>query len=330
MIADLVARRRSALPGHDCRRGSPRDADHLWGRVFALGSTGILNCLDLTKTGRAIWRRDIGADNDSPQPEWGRSSSPLIVDDLVVVSAGGPAGRSLVAYHRDSGEPVWKAGDDQASYSSPALQLGGVRQIVVLNQSTVAGHDLQTGRVLWTHAWPRPAPSVAVPLILSEGRVLVSAGYGMGSRLLEISRAGDALTQALVWESPRLKAKFTNPVFHDGFVYGLDDGVLVCLDPSNGERCWKGGRYGHGQTLLVGNRLLVQTEDGEMVLVDASPAAHREIARFRVFGQDLESTGPRRTLSVRAHRCRGSVLRAARRVMSSSRLNVPQKRWRPA
>ena len=183
------------------------------GRVFALGSTGILNCLDL-KTGRSIWRRDIAADNDSPQPEWGRSSSPLIVDDLVVVSAGGSAGRSLVAYHRDSGEPVWKAGDDPASYSSPVLAtLAGVRQIVVLNQSTVAGHDPQTGRVLWTHAWPRTAPSVAVPLILSDGRVLLSAGYGMGSRLLQISRVGDALNQALLWESPRLKAKFTNPVF---------------------------------------------------------------------------------------------------------------------
>ena len=78
-------------------------------------------------------------------------------------------------------------------------------------------------------------------------------------------------TQALVWESPRLKAKFTNPVLHDGFVYGLDDGVLVCLDPANGERRWKAGRYGHGQTLLVGNRLLVQTEDGEIVLVEATP-----------------------------------------------------------
>ena len=259
------------------------------GRVFTLGSTGLLNCLDL-ETGKAIWKRDIAADNDSPQPDWGRSSSPLVVDDLVVVSAGasaaGPPGRSLVAYHRDTGEPVWRAGDDIASYSSPVLAtLGGVRQIVVLNQRSVAGHDPATGRVLWNHPWPREAPTVAIPLVVSENRVLLSSGYGIGSRLLQISRDGDSVSQALVWESPRLKAKFTNPILHDGFVYGLDDGVLVCLDPSNGERRWKGGRYGHGQTLLVGSHLLVQTEDGDVVLVDASPEAHRERARFTAFAQ---------------------------------------------
>ena len=255
------------------------------GRVFTLGSTGLLNSLDL-ETGRRIWRRDIGADNQSPQPDFGRSSSPLVVDDLIVVSVGGPDGRSLVAYSRDSGEPVWHAGDDLASYSSPIVAtLGGVRQIVVLNQSSIAGHDPATGRVLWNHPWPRTMPSVAAPLVLSDTRVLLSVGYGIGSRLLEISRDGDAVTQSLVWESTRLKAKFTNPVLHDGFVYGLDDGVLVCLDPANGERRWKGGRYGHGQTILVGNRLLVQTEDGEIVLVDPRADAHHELARFRVFDQ---------------------------------------------
>jgi outer membrane protein assembly factor BamB len=257
------------------------------GRVFTLGSTGLLNCLDL-ETGRAIWRRDIGADNDSPQPDWGRSSSPLVVDELVVVSAGGTAGRSLVAYHRDTGEPVWRAGDDVASYSSPIVAtLAGVRQIVVLNQSSVAGHDPTTGRVLWSHQWPRQAPSVAAPLMLPGDRVLLSVGYGIGSRMLEISRDGDGVRETLLWESPRLKAKFSNPVSYEGFVYGLDDGVLVCLDPATGERRWRSGRYGHGQTLLVGNRLLVTTEDGDIVLVDATPDRHQELGRFTAFNQKL-------------------------------------------
>jgi outer membrane protein assembly factor BamB len=257
------------------------------GRVFTLGSTGILNCLDL-ESGKALWRRDIASDNQSPQPDWGRSSSPLVVDELVIVSAGGAAGRALVAYNRDTGEPVWHAGDDAASYSSPILAtLAGVRQIVVLNQSSVVGHDPATGRVLWNHEWPRSPPSVAVPIILSEDRVLLSAGYGIGSRVLQIAREGESLTATLVWESPRLKAKFTNPVLYDGFVYGLDDGVLVCLDPATGERRWRSGRYGHGQTLLVGNRLLVTTEDGDVVLVEPTPEAHREITRFTAFSQKL-------------------------------------------
>ena len=154
-------------------------------------------------------------------------------------------------------------------------------------------------------------------------------GYGIGSRLLEISRDGDAVTQSLVWESTRLKAKFTNPVLHDGFVYGLDDGVLVCLDPANGERRWKGGRYGHGQTILIGNRLLVQTEDGEIVLVDPRPDAHHAARPFqRLRSEDLEPTGARRSIPVSSHGYGSGVLRAGRVspsgcVRSSARERAP-------
>jgi len=254
------------------------------GRVFTLGSTGILNAIDLA-SGKRIWRRDIGADNDSALPDWGRSSSPLIVDDLVIVSAGSQSGRALVAYHRDSGEPVWRAGSDVASYSSPQLAtLAGVRQVVMMQHTIVFGHDPSTGRVLWEHVWPRAQPSVSQPVVLPGDRLLFSAGYGIGSRLLQIEPdGGGGLRASLVWESTRMKAKFTNLVFHEGFVYGLDDGVLVCLDLSNGERRWKSGRYGHGQVILAGGLLVVQTEEGEVVLVEPRPDEHRELTRFTAF-----------------------------------------------
>jgi outer membrane protein assembly factor BamB len=253
--------------------------------VYTLGSTGVLNGLDL-QTGRRLWTRDIARDNDAHQPDWGRSGSPLAIDDLVVVSAGGANGRSLVAYQRETGEPTWHAGSDLASYSSPLIAtIAGVRQIVILNQGSVAAHDPASGRILWEYPWPSPQPTVAQPLVLSGDRVLLSAGYGVGSKLLHVTRDADALRPSLLWESPRLKAKFTNLVVHDGFVYGLDDGVLVCLDPSNGERRWKSGRYGHGQAILVGDLLLVQTEEGEVVLIEPRPDAHRELTRFTVFNQ---------------------------------------------
>jgi len=255
------------------------------GRVFTLGATGILNAFDLA-TGRRMWRRDVTVDHDSPTPDWGRSSSPLAVDDFVVVMAGGQSDRSLVAYNRDSGQPVWHAGSDAISYSSPHLAtVAGVRQIVALNQSTVAGHDPATGRLLWEHSWPRLQPSVAQPVILPGDRILVSSGYGVGSRLLQIVQDGGTLQASLVWESTRLKSKFANVVFHDGFVYGLDDGVLVCVDPATGERRWKSGRYGHGQLILAGGLLLVQTEEGELVLVEPRPDQHREVGRVAVFGR---------------------------------------------
>ena len=253
------------------------------GLVATLGSTGRLNVLDF-RTGRRLWSKDIAADNQAAGPEWGRSGSPLVLDGKVIVSAGGREGKSLVAYDARTGTRVWSGGSDGVGYASPiVLSLLGRPQIVILNQTSLAGHDPATGALLWSQPWT-PTPNVAMPIRVADDLVLGSTGYGIGSKLVKLTAGADGvITPAFVWETPRLKAKFTNPVLRDGFVYGLDDGVLVCMDVTTGERRWRAGRYGHGQTLLVGDVLLVTTEDGEIVLVEPTPEAHREIARFTVF-----------------------------------------------
>ena len=251
------------------------------GRVFAMGATGILNALDL-RSGARLWSRDVVKETEAQVPEWGRSCSPLVVDGRVVVIAGGTGGRRLVAYDAQSGETAWAAGEGGASYSSPTLAtLAGRPQLVVLNGASVSGHDPATGAVLWEHPFPREQPNVALPLPLGPDRLLVSVGYGVGSKVYRVGETNGALRATLEWESPRLKSKFANLLAHGGFVYGLDDGVLTCLDPATGERRWKSGRHGHGQLLLVAGLLLVQTEEGELVLVDPSPDAYRELTRFQ-------------------------------------------------
>jgi outer membrane protein assembly factor BamB len=261
----------------------PRATPTIAGRhVATLGSTGVLNVLDF-RTGRRHWRKDVVADNDAENPEWGRSGSPLVHDGKVIVSAGGE-GRMLVAYDLDSGERVWRAGSDGPGYAAPMLlTLLGRSQVVAFNRATMTGHDPATGDVLWQQQWPGPI-NVAQPIRIADDLVLGSTGYGIGSKLTRLTPGDNgAISSAYVWESPRLKAKFTNPVLHDGFVYGLDDGVLVCLDVQTGERRWRAGRYGHGQTLLVGDTLLVTTEHGEVVLVDPTPEGHRELTKFTAF-----------------------------------------------
>ncbi|MEE8366971.1 MAG: PQQ-binding-like beta-propeller repeat protein [Thermoanaerobaculia bacterium] len=269
--------------------------------VYSMGAKGLLNALDLA-TGERAWSRQVLDENGANVPEWGKSSSPLVVDDLVVVSVGGSEGRSLVAYNRKSGDPVWSAGDSKSWYSSPFVAtLAGARQIVILNQPNVTGHRVDTGEIIWSYDWPSDQPNVAQPVQLSSGRLLVSSGYGVGSKLLsfwaeqpqqvslKVSAEGipelvsvpvGNLIAELVWESPRLKAKFANFVEHDGYIYGLDDGTMVCLDPDTGERCWKRGRYGHGQMILAGDLLIVQTEQGDIVLIDPQPDRLVELHRF--------------------------------------------------
>jgi outer membrane protein assembly factor BamB len=261
-------------------RATPTIAE---GRVFAMGATGILNAFDL-HTGRRLWSHQVVEENDATLPGWGQACSPLVLDGRVIVSTGGGNGRSLVAYDSATGERMWSGGRDHSSYSSPRLvTLLGRPQVVVFNEGTVAGHDPATGVVLWEQAFPKDQPNVAPPLPLPGDRLLVSAGYGIGSKVYAFAGQDDGTAvPSLVWESPRLKSKFANLILHDGFVYGLDDGVLTCLDPATGERRWKGGRYGHGQLLLVAALLLVQTEEGEIVLVEPTPEEHRELTRFPV------------------------------------------------
>jgi outer membrane protein assembly factor BamB len=270
------------------------------GRVYALGATGVLRCLD-GATGKRLWSDDLrkrygvdqsatflGTPLDETLVSWGRAASPLIVDDLVVVPGGGPAGeaKNLVAFNEETGRVVWESQNmkddgtaDQISYASPALAtVAGRRQILIINESTASGHDPQTGELLWSFPWPGGSSSAASAsnvVAIDDSHVLLTKGYGGGAELLEISASsgGDDLTATSVWKAPYvLQTKFTNIVVKDGFAYGLSEGILECVDLASGKRKWKSGRFGHGQILGVGDLLLVLSETGELNLVELSPA----------------------------------------------------------
>ena len=251
------------------------------GRVYALGGTGILTALDLA-TGREIWSVDTIADNGATVPVYGVSASPLVLDDQVVVLAGGTGGRSLVAYRGTDGGRLWSGGDDPAGYSSPLVaDIAGETQIVVFNGRNVVAHQPSDGGVLWEYPWPGETQNVAQPLVLSDDRLLVSSGYGVGSRLFRVrGSSAKGFAAEPLWESRGLKAKLSNFVQRDEVAYGLDDGVLVAVHLEDGRRAWKRGRYGHGQLLLVDEFLLILAENGDVALVEARPEAYRELVRI--------------------------------------------------
>lgn len=257
-------------------------------RVFALGATGILNCLDLAD-GHPLWRRQITQDAAASMPGWGFAGSPLYLDGRVIVSAGGHDNRSLLAYRADTGEIAWTGGSAPAGYSSPVLvKLAGVPQILMFNQKRITAHAPATGAVLWEYPWGIGQPHVAVPVVVGPNRVVFSSGYGVGAELLEVAPAGDGhLTATRVWKSIRLKAKFANFIARGGFLYGLDDGVLACVDLKDGSQKWKEGRYGHGQMLLIDDLLLLTAENGELVLLRPTAKGPNELQRFRVFDEKM-------------------------------------------
>lgn len=252
------------------------------GVVFTMGATGLLNCLNLA-TGAERWSHDVVKDaGSSKNPQWGKSASPLLVEDVVVCS-GGDGGASLVAYRQSSGEIVWKTGSDGGSYSSPVLlKLAGREQIVNVNNASVTGHDPDTGEVLWSFDWPGAFPKVGQPVLVTPERVLVTSSYGVKSHLLEIKAGADGkLTATSIWNSSAPRTKFSSASVFGTHAYALDEGTFCCVDLTTGERGWREGRYGFGQQIRVGEQwMLMQAEKGFVALIKASPERLTEISRL--------------------------------------------------
>jgi outer membrane protein assembly factor BamB len=265
--------------GGDGPRATPTVGSN---RVFTFGATGILNCLDLA-TGKPVWSCNIVKESGGKPPEWGATSSPLLVEDLVIVH-GGEGGHSLVALRATDGAPVWKS-EGHPGYASPiAAKLAGVTQILAFNAGSISGYDPKTGAALWQRPWGNGNVVCSSPVLVSSNRVLFSSGYGVGSELLEITHeSNDRLSSERIWKSIRLKSKFGHLFMREGCVFGLDDGMFACVDLKDGSQRWKEHRYGHGQGLVVGDLYLLMAESGELVLLRPTPEAANELARFRVF-----------------------------------------------
>ena len=253
------------------------------GLVYALGASGEFRALE-EATGRVRWRTNVLNDSGASNLQWGMSAAPLVVDDVVVVVPGGAGGRSLLAYERLTGAVAWSALDDQAAYSSPMLvSLAGVRQLIVFSADRVMGLTPDRGKLLWDYPWhTQQGVNAGQPMLIGENRVFVSSGYGTGAAVIEITPAGDGASVREVWRNTRMKNQFTSSVLHEGYIYGLDQSILACLDAETGELQWKGGRYGFGQVLLADGHLIVLTEDGDLGLVRATPAGHEQVALFPV------------------------------------------------
>lgn len=263
--------------GGDGPRATPTISN---GRVYVMGATGWLDCLD-GATGKPIWSRNVLAETHAGNTDFGKSSSPLVTDDLVIVTGGRP-GPSLVAYRKDDGAPAWKAGDEPPGYASPLIAtLAGVRQILTINAGSAAAYDPADGKTLWRYPWPGSMPKVPTPVALDPDHVFITCGYGIGSVVLQIKSDGGNLSVSPVWSNRSLKPKMSDVVVKGDFVFGLDDAILTCLDLKTGKRAWRGDNYGFGQLLLVDDLLLIQCEDGNVALVEANPAAFREVSRFQ-------------------------------------------------
>lgn len=271
--------------GGDGPRTTPTIAD---GDVYSLGATGELVCLD-GRTGAKKWQRNVLADGNAANAEWGMAGSPLVYRNLVIVNPGvnpaANAGKAVAAYDRATGAVVWANGKYPAAYTSPqTVTLDGKEQVLVFDAAGLGGYDPDNGAELWRHPWKTDmGMNCAQPVVVGPDRVFVSSEKSRGGAVVEVKKQGDAWAAREVWRTRALNARFCSPVVRGGHLYGLSDGRLTCVDLSTGKPVWADGDYGNVQLVLAGELLVVTSERGRLALAAADPAEYRELGSVQVF-----------------------------------------------
>ncbi len=254
-------------------------------RVFTFGADGWLHCLDL-ETGQKMWARSVAKDYQVPRNFFGVGSSPLLDGDLLLVNVGGK-GAGIVAFAKDTGKEVWKATSDGASYASPvAATIDGRRYAVFFTREGIVLLDPADGTVRFNTRWrARNEASVnATSPVVVNDLVFFSASYETGAILLRL-RHGQVET---VWEGDEsLSSHYSNIVHHNGYLYGFDGrqeagARLRCVELTTGKVRWTREGFGCGGMVLAEGNLIVLTERGDLVLVEASAEGYREKARAHV------------------------------------------------
>ncbi len=253
------------------------------GKIFTMGAQGWVSCLE-ARSGEIVWQKDVREIAERTPPMWGFSASPLVVGPIVVVYAGGKSDRAVIAFDVETGELAWTAPSGDDSYSSPQLcRIAGEDSIAMLSNKGLALLDPTNGKTRLDYPWATIGYRSLQPQVVDENSMLLPTGMGYGTRLVKIQRVAEEYSATEVWTSRRLKPDFNDMVVYQDHIYGFDASIFTCISLKSGEQKWKGGRYGKGQVLLVeeSGLLLILSESGELVLVEADPSGHTELAKFQ-------------------------------------------------
>jgi outer membrane protein assembly factor BamB len=259
--------------------------------IYVFTGEGNLVCLKFAD-GTVRWQKKPLKEFGGKAADYGMACSPLVVGDLVMVTAGTKAG-TVVAYRKSDGKLAWKAGDDPTGYSTPALlEVGGQRQVVVFTGASAIGLEPKTGKQLWRFAYKTQYHCNTASPIAVGGNVLISSGENHGSAMLSLVSAGGVFDVKPVWTSygrtSVLRSEWQTPILHNGHLYGLDNvgsagpvTNLTCVDAKSGKRRWIQRRFGKSNGIFADGKLWYVTMKGELILLKADPEKFTELARSK-------------------------------------------------
>lgn len=269
------------------------------GKVFAYGPSGELVCLDFA-SGKLVWKLNLAETFGSPKGFFGRCCSPLVADGRVLLDVGGP-GAGVVAFEAETGKVSWKATEQGNDYSSPVVaKVGGAACALFFMRDGFLGLDAATGKPFFFERFRSPidaSVNAATPLLVGDS-VFVSSCYDVGSALWKLEPGGpesSRVSPRLLWKKGgALDSHYATAVHHDGFLYGFHGRQergpeLRCVRLSDGQVQWTSGRMSAGNLILAGDKLLVLTEDGELLLAPADPKRFSVLFRQQVLGLETRA-----------------------------------------
>jgi outer membrane protein assembly factor BamB len=271
--------------GGDGPRSTPTvDGD----RVYAFSADLGLYCLD-AKDGKVIWSKDLMKEHAGRNITWKNAASPLLDGNLIFVAGGGP-GESLLGINKQDGKVVWKGADEKMTHATPtAATVLGTRQIIFFTQSGLVSVQPDNGKVLWRHAFRYNVSTAASPVVGGD-IVYCAAGYGVGATAVRIAKTGEGFSATELWRKTGdqpVANHWSTPVYKDGHLYGMfsfkkyGTGPLKCVELATGEVKWEKAGFGAGNVILTPAGVLALADNGELALVEASPAAYNELARVK-------------------------------------------------
>jgi outer membrane protein assembly factor BamB len=266
-------------PFNGDRGNGPRGTPTVDGaRLYALSADGTLLCLE-TATGKRVWELNLTGRFSGRPPNWGYTESPLVDGDRLIVAPGGP-GAAVVALNKNTGDVLWKSQNDRPGYSSAiAFDIGATRALAVLTAEAAIGLDARNGALLWRYARvANRTANVATP-IAHDGTVFYSSDYGTGCVLLKLAPDGKADE---VYFNRDMRNHYTTSVLVGDYLYGYSSEILTAMDLKTGKVAWRDRSVGKGNCIYADQRLYCLGEDGAAGLVDATPAAYKELSRFEI------------------------------------------------
>ncbi len=261
------------------------------GSVYLFDAAGVLFCLNLND-GKPIWTRDTMKDFRAPEGYFGFGSTPIVIDDKLLVNVGG-ADAGIVAFDLKDGSTIWQSVDERASYSSPVeFQFNDKRIAVVVTRLKLLGIDPVDGKVLFEFQFGKRGPTVnaAVPVAIGKD-ILVTASYGIGSKLITTK----GTPPRIVWENDSLASQYSTPVLHQGKLFGYNgredtgDGTYRCIDAGTGKLLWEQPGMPVGHSLLIGDKILMLDCKGKLRIIEANSEHFKQLFEYALFNSNARA-----------------------------------------